>query len=47
MLKEKVHQTYAKQLEHVLISGKKVNKTDVENLAAQFGVSLFAAEALS
>jgi hypothetical protein len=27
------------QFQHVMTSGKKVNKTDSENLAAQFGVS--------
>ncbi|EIW67055.1 hypothetical protein TREMEDRAFT_23521, partial [Tremella mesenterica DSM 1558] len=36
-LKERVHQTYHDQLQHVLTSGKKVNKTDADNLAAQFG----------
>ena len=39
-LKEKVHQEYHDQLQHVLTSGKKVNKTDADNLASQFGVSL-------
>jgi DNA excision repair protein ERCC-1 len=39
-LKEKVHQTYHDQLQHVLTSGKKVNKTDAVNLASQFGVSI-------
>lgn len=38
-LKERVHQSYHEQLQHVLISGKKVNKTDADNLASQFGVS--------
>ena len=38
-LKEKVHQEYHDQLQHVLTSGKKVNKTDADNLASQFGVS--------
>jgi DNA excision repair protein ERCC-1 len=38
-LKEKVQQTYHDQLQHVLTSGKKVNKTDAFNLASQFGVS--------
>ncbi len=37
-LKERVHQSYHEQLQHVLISGKKVNKTDADNLASQFGV---------
>ncbi|ORX39280.1 restriction endonuclease type II-like protein [Kockovaella imperatae] len=36
-LKEKVHQEYHDQLQHVLTSGKKVNKTDADNLASQFG----------
>ncbi|KAL1406209.1 ssDNA endonuclease and repair protein rad10 [Vanrija albida] len=36
-LKEKVHQTYPAQLEHVLTSGRKVNKSNAEALAAQFG----------
>ncbi|RSH95075.1 ssDNA endonuclease and repair protein rad10 [Saitozyma podzolica] len=36
-LKERVHQVYHDQLQHVLTSGKKVNKTDADNLAAQFG----------
>jgi DNA excision repair protein ERCC-1 len=39
ILKEKIHQTYHNQLAHVLTSGKKVNKTDADNLASQFGVS--------
>ncbi len=38
-LKERIHQSYHEQLQHVLISGKKVNKTDADNLASQFGVS--------
>ena len=41
VLKEKIHQTYHNQLSHALTSGKKVNKTDADNLASQFGVSLF------
>ncbi|KAL7421037.1 ssDNA endonuclease and repair protein rad10 [Cryptotrichosporon argae] len=36
-LKERVHQTYPHQLEHVLTSGRKVNKSDTEALAAAFG----------
>ncbi|WVQ93045.1 hypothetical protein IAU59_000109 [Kwoniella sp. CBS 9459] len=36
-LKERVQQTYHDQLQHVLTSGRKVNKTDADNLAAQFG----------
>ncbi|KIR52661.1 DNA excision repair protein ERCC-1 [Cryptococcus gattii Ru294] len=36
-LKERVQQTYHDQLAHVLTSGKKVNKTDADNLAAEFG----------
>ncbi|GMK57109.1 hypothetical protein CspeluHIS016_0309490 [Cutaneotrichosporon spelunceum] len=36
-LKEKVHQTYPSQLEHVLTSGRKVNKSNAEAIAAQFG----------
>ncbi|ORY24194.1 restriction endonuclease type II-like protein [Naematelia encephala] len=36
-LKERIHQAYPDQLQHVLTSGKKVNKTDAENLASQFG----------
>lgn len=39
-LKERVHQSYPDQLQHVLTSGKKVNKADSTNLASQFGVSL-------
>jgi DNA excision repair protein ERCC-1 len=39
-LKEKVHQRYQEQLQHVLTTGKRVNKTDANNLASQFGVSL-------
>ncbi len=39
-LKEKVHQTYPSQLEHVLTSGRKVNKSNAEAIAAQFGVRL-------
>lgn len=38
-LKERVQQTYHDQLAHVLTNGKKVNKTDADNLAAEFGVS--------
>lgn len=38
-LKERIHQSYHNQLAHALTSGKKVNKTDADNLAAQFGVS--------
>ena len=38
-LKEKVHQQYREQLQHVLTTGKRVNKTDANNLASQFGVS--------
>lgn len=37
-LKEKVHQTYRSQLEHALTSGRKVNKSNAEAIAAQFGV---------
>jgi DNA excision repair protein ERCC-1 len=37
-LKEKVHQQYREQLQHVLTTGKRVNKTDANNLASQFGV---------
>jgi DNA excision repair protein ERCC-1 len=40
ILKEKIHQSYHNQLSHALTSGKKVNKTDADNLASQFGVSL-------
>lgn len=40
VLKEKIHQTYHNQLSHALTSGKKVNKTDADNLASQFGVSV-------
>ncbi|WVR08906.1 hypothetical protein IAU60_005965 [Kwoniella sp. DSM 27419] len=36
-LKERVQQEYHDQLQHVLTSGRKVNKTDADNLAAQFG----------
>ncbi|BEI92078.1 uncharacterized protein CcaverHIS019_0408980 [Cutaneotrichosporon cavernicola] len=36
-LKEKVHQTYPSQLQHVLTSGRKVNKSNAEAIAAQFG----------
>ncbi|WWC72887.1 uncharacterized protein I206_106851 [Kwoniella pini CBS 10737] len=36
-LKERIQQTYHDQLQHVLTSGRKVNKTDADNLAAQFG----------
>nr|ODN90596.1 DNA excision repair protein ERCC-1 [Cryptococcus depauperatus CBS 7841] len=36
-LKERVQQTYHDQLQHVLTSGKKVNKTDADHLAAEFG----------
>ncbi|WWC91020.1 uncharacterized protein L201_005960 [Kwoniella dendrophila CBS 6074] len=36
-LKEKVHQVYQDQLQHVLTSGRKINKTDSDNLASQFG----------
>ncbi|WRT69257.1 uncharacterized protein IL334_006241 [Kwoniella shivajii] len=36
-LKERIHQSYHDQLQHVLTSGRKVNKTDADNLAAQFG----------
>ncbi|EJT45170.1 hypothetical protein A1Q1_06487 [Trichosporon asahii var. asahii CBS 2479] len=36
-IKERVHQTYHNQLDHVLTSGRKVNKSNVEALAAQFG----------
>ncbi|WVQ81347.1 hypothetical protein IAT38_003470 [Cryptococcus sp. DSM 104549] len=36
-LKERVQQTYHDQLQHVLTSGKKVNKTDADSLAAEFG----------
>jgi DNA excision repair protein ERCC-1 len=39
-LKEKVHQQYKEQLQHVLTTGKRVNKTDANNLASQFGVRL-------
>jgi DNA excision repair protein ERCC-1 len=39
-LKEKVHQTYPSQLEHVLTSGRKVNKSNAEAIAAQFGVRI-------
>jgi DNA excision repair protein ERCC-1 len=39
-LKEPIHQTYTEQLAHVMTSGKKVNKTDTDNLASQFGVSV-------
>lgn len=37
-IKERIHQTYHNQLDHVLTSGRKVNKSNVEALAAQFGV---------
>ncbi|ODO04761.1 hypothetical protein I350_05371 [Cryptococcus amylolentus CBS 6273] len=51
MLKERVQQTYHDQLQHVLTSGKKVNKTDANNLAAEFGsldnMSRKSAKALS
>ncbi|WVQ74467.1 hypothetical protein IAR50_004068 [Cryptococcus sp. DSM 104548] len=51
MLKEKVQQTYHDQLQHVLTSGRKVNKTDADNLAAEFGsfdsMSRKSAKALS
>ncbi|TYJ59104.1 hypothetical protein B9479_000093 [Cryptococcus floricola] len=51
MLKERVQQTYHDQLQHVLTSGKKVNKTDADNLAAEFGsldnMSRKSAKALS
>jgi hypothetical protein len=40
-LKERIHQTYQNQLQHVLTTAKRVNKTDAENLASQFGVSTF------
>ncbi|BEJ15144.1 hypothetical protein CspHIS471_0409110 [Cutaneotrichosporon sp. HIS471] len=36
-LKEKVHQTYPSQLQHVLTSGRKINKSNAEAIAAQFG----------
>lgn len=39
-LKERVHQSYHEQLQHALTSGRKVNKTDADNLASQFGVRL-------
>ncbi|KAK4689383.1 DNA excision repair protein ERCC-1, partial [Tremellales sp. Uapishka_1] len=37
VLKERIHQTYPNQLQHVLTSGKKVTKNDAEVLASQFG----------
>ncbi|KAK1922718.1 putative mating-type switching protein swi10 [Papiliotrema laurentii] len=36
-LKEPIHQSYNEQFYHVMTSGKKVNKTDADNLASQFG----------
>ncbi|RSH85940.1 ssDNA endonuclease and repair protein rad10 [Apiotrichum porosum] len=36
-LKERVRQTYQEQLEHVLTSGRKVNKANAETLSATFG----------
>lgn len=38
-MKERIRQNYPEQLEHVLTSGRKVNKANAETLSATFGVS--------